>query len=87
MTIVSTREFRSNQTKYLGMVDRGEPVILRSRQGRYRLMPVANDTTQRNVTAEVCQGMRDWKEYLETGKSNKFRPAEKLVNELRNLQS
>lgn len=87
MTIVSTREFRANQTKYLGMVDRGEHVILRSRLGRYRLTPVEKDDVLRDVTAEVCQGMKDWKKYLETGKSDKFRPAEQLVNELRNLQS
>lgn len=86
MTIVSTREFRANQTKYLGMVDRGEHVILKSRRGSYRLMPVEiMDDSQRNLTAEICQGMKDWNEYLETGKSDKFRPASELIDELRNL--
>ena len=35
MTIVSTTEFWANQTKYIGLVDRGERVILRSRAGRW----------------------------------------------------
>ena len=87
MTIVSTRDFRANQTKYLEMVDQGEHVVLRSRRGRYRLtaMPVEPIAPKRDVTAEVCQAIKDWKEYLETGKSDKFRPAEDLIDELRNL--
>ena len=74
MTIVSTTDFRANQTKYLGMVDRGEHVILRSRRGSYCLVPVEveDEAPKHDVTAEICQAMKDWKEYLETGKSDKF---------------
>ena len=87
MTVISTREFRANQTKFLGMVSRGEHVILRSRLGHYRLMPVRLETegatsSTRDVTAEICQGMKDWKEYLETGKSDKFHTWEELMDEL-----
>jgi hypothetical protein len=86
MTIVSTRDFRANQTKYLGMASRGEHVVLKSRLGSYRLIPLEeSEEGKRNVTAEICQGMKDWKEYLETGKSDKFRPASELIDELRNL--
>lgn len=84
MTIVSTTDFRANQTKYLGMVDSGEAVILKSRRGSYRLMPVEEEEPKRDVTAEICRGMKHWKEYLETGKSDYFRPAKELLNELRN---
>ena len=92
MTIVSTRDFRANQTKFLDMVDRGEHVILRSRRGSYRLMPAEKDEQEeekpkRDVTAEICQGMKDWKEYLETGKSDKFRPLDEFLDELRNSES
>ena len=88
MTIVSTRDFRANQTKFLDMALRGEHVVLKSRRGSVRLIPVVSEDTvqaKRNVTAEVCQAMKDWKEYLETGKSDNFRPAGELVDELRNL--
>lgn len=92
MTIVSTRDFRANQTKFLDMVDRGEHVILRSRRGSYRLLPVEKDEQEeeepkRDVTAEICQAMKDWKEYLETGKSDKFRPLDEFLDELRNSES
>lgn len=83
MTIVSTTDFRANQTKYLGMVDRGEAVILKSRHGSYRLMPVEEEEPKRDVTAEICQAMKDWKEYLETGKSDKFVTWEEMMDELR----
>ena len=87
MTIVSTREFRANQTKFLGMASRGEHVVLKSRLGSYRLIPIEEEEEKRDVTAEICQGMKDWKEYLETGKSDKFHPAKELINELRNLKT
>ena len=88
MTIVSTRDFRANQTKFLEMALRGEHVVLRSRRGSVRLMPLEveeEEEPKRDVTAEICQGMKDWKEYLETGKSDKFQPAKELIDELRNL--
>ena len=88
MTIVSTRDFRANQTKFLDMALRGEHVVLKSRRGSVRLMPVEDEEEpeepKRDVTAEICRGMKHWKEYLETGKSNYFRPAKELLNELRN---
>lgn len=84
MTIVTTRDFRTNQTKYLDMALRGEQVVLKSRRGSVRLMPVEDEKPKRDVTAEICQGMKDWKEYLETGKSDKFRPLDEFLDELRN---
>lgn len=84
MTIVTTRDFRTNQTKYLDMALRGEQVVLKSRRGSVRLMPVEDENPKRDVTAEICRGMKHWKEYLETGKSDYFRPAKELLNELRN---
>ncbi len=89
MTIVSTREFRSNQTRYLDMVDNGERVILRSRRGSYRLTPVPTKKKKpvRDITPQVCQALKDWKEYLKTGKSDKFRPARELIDELRDYQA
>ena len=45
MTIVTSREFRSNQSKYFAMVNRGEDVILKSRAGAFRILPVREDDT------------------------------------------
>jgi len=87
MTIVSTTDFRANQTKFLDMALRGEHVVLKSRRGSVRLMPVEDEEEEeepkRDVTAEICQAMKDWKEYLDTGKSDKFVSWEEMMNELR----
>ena len=86
MTIVTTRDFRANQTKFLDMALRGEQVVLKSRRGSVRLTPVedeAEEEPKRDVTAEICQAMKDWKEYLETGKSDKFVTWEEMMDELR----
>lgn len=87
MTIVTTRDFRANQTKFLDMALRGEQVVLKSRRGSVRLTPVEDEDEEeepkRDVTAEICQAMKDWKEYLETGKSDKFVTWEEMMDELR----
>ena len=85
MTIVSARDFRANQGKYLGMALEGHDVVLRSRRGNFRLTPVEDDEEEpkRDVTAEICQALKDWKEYLDTGKSDKFRPLDDFLDELR----
>ena len=87
MTIVTTRDFRANQTKFLDMALRGEHVVLKSRRGSVRLTPVEDEAEEeepkRDVTAEICQAMKDWKEYLETGKSDKFVTWEEMMDELR----
>jgi len=44
--IVSSRDFRANQSKYIGYAHSGEDVILKSRAGSVRLTPV--DTTEVN---------------------------------------
>ena len=38
--IVTGRDFRANQSKYIGMAHSGEDVILKSRAGNVRLIPV-----------------------------------------------
>ena len=91
MTIVTTTDFRANMTKYFDMASNGERVVVQSRRGDYSLTPVKRARKKkaakpkRDVTEEVCQAMKDWKEYLETGKSDKFLPAEALIDELRNI--
>lgn len=43
MTIVTGRQFRANQGKYIDMAHQGEDVVLSSRKGYIRLVPVQND--------------------------------------------
>jgi len=43
MTLISIRDFRSNQGKYLGLAASGESVILTSRSGNFKIVPVTDD--------------------------------------------
>lgn len=44
--IISSREFRANQGKYLNMVAQGGEVILKSRDiGSFKILPVTEDDT------------------------------------------
>ena len=43
MVIVSTRDFRTNQTKYLNLAKAGEHVVLKSRAGNFRIYPENSD--------------------------------------------
>ena len=69
MVVVSTRDFRTNQTKYLNMVKAGEHVILKSRVGTFRIFPdEAKETIDapqdlmkeiRNTLTEVKEAIAD----------------------------
>ncbi len=43
MQIVTAREFRSNQGKFLGAAKRGQDVLLTSRYGNFRIIPITED--------------------------------------------
>ena len=43
MTIISIRDFRANQGKYLGLAASGESVILTSRTGSFKIVPITED--------------------------------------------
>ena len=88
MTVVSTTDLRANMTKFFALADGGERVVVRSRQGSYSLKPVkpaakkAAKPRRRNVTEEVCRGMKDFRAYLDGDKS-KMLTWEEMMHELR----
>jgi len=46
MLVISSREFRANQSKYLGLAASGENVVLKSRtHGSFQLKPITEDDT------------------------------------------
>jgi antitoxin (DNA-binding transcriptional repressor) of toxin-antitoxin stability system len=48
--IVTGRDFRANQSKYIGYAHNGEDVILKSRAGSVRLIPVdATEATEQEL--------------------------------------
>lgn len=46
MIVISMREFRTNQSKYLGLAKSGKEIILKSRKnGSFALTPISEYTT------------------------------------------
>ena len=84
MTIVSARDFRANQGKYFSMVNSGEHVILKSREGSFRLVPVTqsdavSDSTEK-VAADLRGALRELKEVI-AGKKE-LNTLDHLIDEL-----
>ncbi len=51
MEIVSAREFRSNQGKFLSVARKGHDLVLTSRYGNFRIVPIKEDDTLMNKDA------------------------------------
>ena len=84
MTIVSARAFRANQGKYFSMVNSGEHVILKSREGNFRLVPVTSSDSisdeSQKIAAELRGALRELKEVI-AGKKQ-LNTLDSLIDEL-----
>ncbi len=63
MEIVSAREFRTNQGRYLTAAKRGQSVVLTSRYGNFKITPV---TEEDSLTTRIAEGLRE-AAMIETG--------------------
>lgn len=43
MVVLTGREFRANQAKYVGVARSGEDVVVKSRAGSFRIVPITED--------------------------------------------
>lgn len=77
MQVVSAREFRSNQGKYLNAAKNGQSVLLTSRYGSFKITPVTEEDT---LTERICKGLRQVK-LIEEGKLPRL-TIEDLLDEL-----
>lgn len=86
MIVISTRDFRANQTKYMDMARNGEDVILKSRSsGSFKLTPVRETQPKaqdRDLTEELIAALRQVKDHID-GKI-KLKTAKSLIDELGN---
>lgn len=84
MVIVSTRDFRTNQTKYLNLAKAGEHVVLKSRAGNFRIYPENSDEgaiqAPRDLMGELKNALSEVKEAI-AGK-RVLQSAESLLDEL-----
>lgn len=85
MIIISTRDFRANQTKFLDMARNGKDIILKSRNsGSFKLVPVTEEDTvleKRDLMEELRGALQQMKDHME-GKIE-LKTAESLIDELR----
>ncbi len=84
MTIVSVRDFRSNQGKYLGLAASGESVILTSRAGSFKIVPVSEDDSlfsKKEFLAKVSQARRE----IAEGKGTEVNGTDELNSLLESL--
>lgn len=88
MTIITGREFRSNQSKYIGMAHRGERVVISSKLGYAELTPVSKEDKevmeQVNGKSFLAVGRRIDKKVKE-GKMLKFDSIDELREHLTSL--
>lgn len=84
MVVVSTRDFRTNQTKYLKLAKAGEYVVLKSRAGYFCIFPEDEDgntiKTPRELTVELKGALQEVKEAI-AGK-RVLQSADNLLDEL-----
>ena len=88
MTVITGRQFRANQSKYIRMAHRGERVILSSRAGYAELTPISEEDKKFDeyVTSDAFLAIasKARKEFQE-GKTLKFEnasAAQKWMDEL-----
>ena len=77
MEIVSARDFRANQSAVLAKAKRGESVLLSSRLGMFKILPV---TEEDSLTTRICDSLQQVKK-IEEGKLPR-RTVQDMLDEL-----
>lgn len=77
MQVVSAREFRANQGKFLNAAINGQSVLLKSRFGVFKISPVAEEDM---LTTRICHGLNEEK-LIREGKAKGY-SVDNLLDEL-----
>ncbi len=77
MQVVSAREFRSNQSKILKEARKGQSIILTSRVGAFRIVPISEEDS---LTERISRGIEQVK-LIREGKMKGY-SVDELLNEL-----
>ena len=84
MVLVTGRDFRANTAKYVCVAYRGEDVVVKSRAGSFRVVPITEDDiviNKRDLSAELRGALIEAMESID-GK-RKLNTLDDLINELR----
>ena len=86
MMVISGRDFRVNQTKFLGLANKGEEIVLKSRSGSFRIIPVTindkKEDSKTDVVANLKGALKEVKDFLDK-KENNLVTWEEMIDELR----
>lgn len=86
MIVISIREFRADQSKFLDMANKGEDIVLKSREkGSFKLVPIREEDTvieKKDLMEDLRGALLQVKDHI-NGK-RKLKSAESLIDELRN---
>ncbi len=77
MQIVSAREFRSNQGKFLNAAVNGQTLMLKSKYGNFRIVPVYEDDS---LTSRISRSLKQAK-LIQEGKLPR-RTVQDMLDEL-----
>lgn len=84
MVVVTGRDFRANTARYVGVALRGEDVVVKSRVGSFRVVPITDDdiiVNKRDLSVELRGALMEAKESI-NGK-RMLNTLDNLINELR----
>lgn len=77
MQIVSAKEFRANQGKFLTAARNGQSVMLISKYGNFKITPATEEET---LTTRICRGLKQVK-MIQEGKLP-YRTVQDMLNEI-----
>ena len=84
MMVISDRDIRANQSKYVGFALSGEDVIVKARYGAWRVVPISYSdivVNKRDLTEELRGALKEVKESVDG--THKLETLSILINELR----
>ena len=85
MLVVTGRDFRANTAKYVDVANRGEDVVVKSRAGSFRIVPIREDyivINKRDLSVELRDALLEAKESIEGNR--RLNTLDNLIYELRN---
>lgn len=77
MQVVTAREFRKNQGRFLTAAREGQFVMLTSRYGNFKITPITEEDT---LTERICRGLKQVK-LIQEGKAKGY-TIDELLDEL-----
>ena len=88
MLVVTGRDFRANISKYLNVTYAGEDVVVKSKIGSWRVVPITEDdvvVNKRDLPSELRGALMEAKEAIE-GKRT-LNTLDNLINELQDTNN